>query len=137
MVFLVVMAVLNEVQRALMYVFVAASRGEMSGLEDITLPTLRHTIERQMKMLFAFMSMFWTTLWTAKISLMLFYRRLFTTSVKGYMFWWKVVFVVVIVTYLACFLSNFLVCPLRHRLSMDIGTSPFYFPLSCFFIFLT
>lgn len=65
------------------------------------------------------MLFFWTTLWAGKFSLLAFYRRLME-GVSGYMRWLWLVVVINVLTYLACFLSNFLTClPMQRRWSPD------------------
>ncbi|KAF8460078.1 hypothetical protein BDZ91DRAFT_851779 [Kalaharituber pfeilii] len=69
------------------------------------------------------MLFFWTTLWAGKLSLLSFYRRLME-GVQGYMPWWWGVLIINVLTYWACFLSNFLTClPLERRWSPDLMTN--------------
>ena len=79
---------------------------------------VRNAILGQKKMQFAFMVAFWNTLWSAKASLLMFYRRLFA-GVDGYMRWWWVVVISCIITWIASLLTDFMVClPLRRRFSL-------------------
>ncbi|KAK2741878.1 hypothetical protein FQN55_008166 [Onygenales sp. PD_40] len=62
-----------------------------------------------LKLMFSQMLLFWTTLWAGKFSLMAFFRRVVIGLPRYMMIYW-VVFVIVMATYLACMLSNFLTC---------------------------
>ncbi|OHW91983.1 hypothetical protein CSPAE12_09441 [Colletotrichum incanum] len=62
-----------------------------------------------LKLMFSQMLLFWTTLWAAKFSILLFVRRLVTGLPRYIRAWW-VFFVAVMLLYLACMFSNFLTC---------------------------
>ncbi|KAG6324134.1 hypothetical protein E4U22_003673 [Claviceps purpurea] len=62
-----------------------------------------------LKWAFSLMPLFWTTVWAAKFSI-LFFIRLLLVGLPTYMMWWRICFAVVLILYLACFVSHFLVC---------------------------
>ncbi|KAG0648038.1 hypothetical protein D0Z07_5941 [Hyphodiscus hymeniophilus] len=82
-----------------------------------------HTI-RALKLMFAQMLLFWSTLWAGKFSLLVFFRHM-VVGIPRYMHIWWGVFTLVLLTYLACMLSNFLTCvPLDKYWSATGCSSP-------------
>ncbi|KAG6036131.1 hypothetical protein E4U41_005761 [Claviceps citrina] len=68
-----------------------------------------------LKYAFTLMPLFWTTVWAAKFSILFFIRRL-VVGLPTYMMWWRVCFFMVMILYVACFLSHFLTClPLERN----------------------
>ncbi|KAF2736873.1 hypothetical protein EJ04DRAFT_144237 [Polyplosphaeria fusca] len=77
-----------------------------------------------LKLMFCQMLLFWTTLWSAKFSILFFFRRLVNGLPKYIRAWWAS-FVVVTLLYLACMLSNFLTCaPLKKYWSATGCSDP-------------
>lgn len=126
MLWLTVMVIMNNLSRDGIYVQMdMATLGYPSNPKFLVQDkmTARMLISNeilgQKKMQFAFMVAFWNCLWSAKASLLMFYRRLFA-GVDGYMRWWWVVVASCIVTWMISLLTDFMVClPLRRRFSMD------------------
>ncbi|KAK1989230.1 hypothetical protein LZ30DRAFT_576477 [Colletotrichum cereale] len=75
-----------------------------------------------LKLMFSQMLLFWTTLWAAKFSILLFVRRL-VTGLPRYVRAWRACFVAVLLLYLACMLSNFLTCTPLTRYWSTTGCS--------------
>lgn len=123
---LTVMVIMNHLARDGIYVQMdMATLGRPSNQkflvqDKITAGMLiSNAVLEQKKMQFAFMVAFWNCLWSAKASLLMFYRRLFA-GVDGYMRWWWVVVVSCIVTWMISLLTDFMVClPLRRRFSLE------------------
>ncbi|KAF3053180.1 hypothetical protein E8E11_011459 [Didymella keratinophila] len=65
--------------------------------------------QTSLKLMFSQMLLFWTTLWAAKFSILFFFRRLLNGLPRYIKAWWGC-FVVVLLLYSACILSNFLTC---------------------------
>lgn len=90
----------------------------MSGFAGMTIDDLNRVISAKLKLQFAFVIIFWTALWTAKISLMMFYRKLFM-SVNGYLLYWRITLGLLLVSYAGCMISNIVVClPISKRFSL-------------------
>ncbi|KAF2023709.1 hypothetical protein EK21DRAFT_105130 [Setomelanomma holmii] len=62
-----------------------------------------------LKLMFSQMLLFWTTLWSAKFSILFFFRHLIHGLPAYLMAWWAC-FVLVLLLYLASMASNFLTC---------------------------
>lgn len=115
---LTAMAILNQTSRDAIYLIELMASGGTPGPPFTTTEKISSTIIAQMKMQFFFMMLFWTTLWSVKGSLLMFYRRLFI-GVDGYMKWWWAVVGFCILTWLVSVLTNFMDCiPLRRRFSL-------------------
>lgn len=118
-VWLTVMAILNHLSLDAIYFMAAIAKGETPSAQFTTAEKIATTRVSQSKMQFCFMISFWNCLWSAKGSLLMFYRKLFT-GVDGYMKWWWIVVGSCIVTWMISLLTNFMVCmPLTRRFSMD------------------
>ncbi|OCK73288.1 hypothetical protein K432DRAFT_340507, partial [Lepidopterella palustris CBS 459.81] len=65
--------------------------------------------ETSLKLMFSQMLLFWTTLWSAKFSLLFFFRRLIVGLPKYMRIWWAA-FMIVLVLYIACMTANFVAC---------------------------
>ena len=116
---LTVMAILNQTSRDAIYLIEVIAAGGAPHPPFTTAEKISSAMIAQSKMQFFFMMLFWTTLWSIKGSLLMFYRRLFV-GLDGYMKWWWMVVGVCIVTYLASILSNIMDCmPLKRRFSLD------------------
>lgn len=119
MICLTIMAVMNQLQRETIYMILGLQTGLTPKKAYNTPEKVASAMIHQSKLQFVFMMFFWTTLWSVKASLLMFYRRLFI-GVQGYMRWWWVVVGICVVTWLMSFLSNFMDCmPLRRRFSLD------------------
>lgn len=118
-VWLTTMVIMNHTARDAIYLQMEiASGGRPSNPKFISKQVISDAILGQKKMQFAFMVGFWNCLWSAKASLLMFYRRLFN-GVDGYMRWWWLVTATCIVTWLISLLTDFMVClPLRRRFSL-------------------
>jgi hypothetical protein len=115
---LVIMAILNQFQRDTIFLIIDE---QDNGTEGLVTP---EATARQAKLQFVFLTLFWTCLWTIKLSFLMFYQRLFI-NVQGYMKWWWGVMAFCIVTWVACIMFNFLECsPLSRRFAMDIQGWP-------------
>lgn len=78
--------------------------------------------ETALKLMFAQMLLFWSTLWGGKFSLLVFFRQMVLGIPKYLRIWW-LVFTLVLLTYLACMLSNFLTCVPLHKYWSATGCS--------------
>lgn len=116
---LTAMAILNQTSCDAIYLIDVIAAGGTPGPSFTSQEIIFSTIIAQRYMQFFFMMLFWTTLWSVKGSLMMFYRRL-VVGVDGYMTWWWVVVAFSIITYLISIMTNILDCiPLRRRFSLD------------------
>lgn len=119
MVCLTIMAILNQVQRDIIYMIAIIAKGGVPSAPFTTPEKIASSMILQAKLQFTFMMFFWTALWSIKAALLMFYSRLFT-GVQGYMKWWWIVVVCCILTWLMSVISNFMDCiPLRRRFSLD------------------
>ncbi|KAF1347288.1 hypothetical protein EJ07DRAFT_91138, partial [Lizonia empirigonia] len=75
-----------------------------------------------LKLLFSHMLLFWTTIWAAKFSILFFFRRLLDGLPRYIKAWWAC-FIMVLLLYLACILSNFLTCRPVTRYWSSAGCS--------------
>ncbi|RFU35034.1 hypothetical protein B7463_g1268, partial [Scytalidium lignicola] len=77
-----------------------------------------------LKLMFAQMLLFWSTLWAGKFSLLIFFRRM-VIGIPKYLYIWWAVFTLVLLAYLASMLSNFLTCvPLQKYWSATGCSDP-------------
>ncbi|CAL3968565.1 unnamed protein product [Diplocarpon coronariae] len=122
-IFLTGVAALNQAARDSTYLLIALEEGhkpapQYKNLKDINAAEVHHKY-----MLFFLVMVFYLTLWSVKISLLLFYRRLLV-GLNGYMRWWWIVMWFTIASLLASTLSNFLSCiPLSRRFDLHPGAS--------------
>ncbi|KAL1960605.1 hypothetical protein VTO42DRAFT_7184 [Malbranchea cinnamomea] len=77
---------------------------------------------KALKLMFAQMLLFWSTLWAGKFSLLVFFRRL-VIGLPRYMRAFWVVFALVLLTYLGCMISNFLTCKPLSKYWSETGCS--------------
>lgn len=112
------MAIVNDMTRDAIYMVISLSKGSAPASPYETPEKIVAGIVWQLKMQFGFMVLFWTTLWSIKASLMMFYRKLFS-GLFGYMVWWWVMVGVCVATWLASILTNIFVClPMSKRFSL-------------------
>lgn len=62
-----------------------------------------------LRLQFAIIILFWTTLWAVKLSFLLYYKRLFA-GLPHQMFWWRLVSVFVGMAYLGCWATQLASC---------------------------
>lgn len=118
-IWLTTMVIMNHFARDGIYLQIdLAATGRPSNPKFTSKQLISDAMIGQKKMQFAFMMAFWNSLWSAKASLMMFYRRLFN-GVDGYMRWWWAVTAMCILMWLISILTDFMVClPLRRRFSL-------------------
>lgn len=71
------MAILNEKSKGVIYMLEIVAAGAIPAAPFDTLEAIAAGTVLQLKLQFVFVMVFWTTLWSIKASLMMFYRRLF------------------------------------------------------------
>ncbi|KAL6704806.1 hypothetical protein ACN47E_007610 [Coniothyrium glycines] len=95
------------------FVLVGDYMKAVSANPETQLPLPPQEFDRRMrtslKLMFAQMFLFWTTLWAAKFSAMFLFRRLIQ-GIPQYLKAWWVSFTVVLLLYLGCMASNLLTC---------------------------
>lgn len=124
---LIILACLNQYQSPVIYALISASKGEVLPPPYDTQLGLGLGLVYQAKLQFAFMIVFWTSLWCIKFSFLLFYHNLFV-GIQGYMRWWWGVVIFSIMTYVASLLTLFLSClPFRQRFSIERELSFFLY----------
>ncbi|KAG5935787.1 hypothetical protein E4U53_000359 [Claviceps sorghi] len=75
-----------------------------------------------LKYTFSLLPLFWTTVWSAKLSILFFIRRLLI-GLPSYMLWWRICLVVVVALYFACLCSQYLTCLPLERNWVPYGCS--------------
>ncbi|TLD26401.1 hypothetical protein PspLS_05141 [Pyricularia sp. CBS 133598] len=80
-----------------------------------------------LKAMFASMIVFWTTLWTAKYSILFFVKRV-VNGLPGYMQAWWACFALVTLLYLACIVSLFMTCMPLQKYWTILGEPNCYGP---------
>ena len=99
---LIAMGVLYTLITNFMFELALVSDGEMK-------PTLQFLVQAPffLKSQFAIILLFWTSLWSVKFSILLFYRKLFTgPSLR----WWWAVIVFTSFAYVGCWITQLLSC---------------------------
>ncbi|PBP21487.1 hypothetical protein BUE80_DR007679 [Diplocarpon rosae] len=112
-------AALNQAARESTYLLIALEDGKDPGPRYDTRDKIVDATIHHKYMLFFVVMVFYMTLWSVKVSLLLMYRRLFT-GLNGYMKWWWIVMWFTIISFTASFLSNVLSCvPLNRRFDLE------------------
>ncbi|KAK2625864.1 hypothetical protein QTJ16_005176 [Diplocarpon rosae] len=112
-------AALNQAARESTYLLIALEDGKDPGPRYDTRDKIVDAAIHHKYMLFFVVMVFYMTLWSVKVSLLLMYRRLFT-GLNGYMKWWWIVMWFTIISFTASFLSNVLSCvPLNRRFDLE------------------
>lgn len=84
-------------------------------------PSFIKGAELFLRMQFAIIILFWTTLWTVKLSFLVFYKRLFKKGQARTIFWWRLVTAFVVLTYVGCWATQLASCaPLWHYFKLGI-----------------
>lgn len=110
-----VMAILNQIVRDDIYLFVTIYNGGPTPPQYTSPAAVEAAIVRETKIQFPFMIIFWACLWSCKASLLVFYRKL-SINLTGYMKWWWAVVGICLVTFIMSVLTNVLTCiPLYTR----------------------
>lgn len=125
MMLLTLMAILNQISSPAIYLMVAIAEERMPSKLLASPEKIATARIFQSKIQFCFVILFWSSLWSIKVSLLMFYLRLLD-GVAGYMKWWWAVVGTCALTWIACILTNFTVCmPFTRRWSLDSkGQSP-------------
>lgn len=89
-------SILWQIYRPALYEFYAIQSGKKpftSGFVDRYMPFLHNIV--------SFTVLFYTCIWTVKLSFLLFFRRL-GSRVRGHTIWWWCVLVITVLTWVAC-----------------------------------
>ena len=76
---------------------------------EVPPPSFMQQAELFLKMQFAIIILFWTTLWAVKFSFLLYYKNLFA-GLPNQLFWWWSVSVFVFLAYLGCWATQLASC---------------------------
>ena len=98
------MAVLYTLVTPTMFILDTVSTGK-----ELPPPDIMSVGAFYLKCQFAIICLFWTTLWTVKVAILMFYKSLFNRLPKQMTLWWCVLGVVVVL-YVGCWGSQLASC---------------------------
>lgn len=94
-------------------------RIDNAAREKVTYPEMKNDHKTFVVLLTGSAIIFFTQLWSIKLSLLVFYRRLMT-GLPAHLRWWKAVLIFTIVTYIYSFITTLMSCGGPTRISKDL-----------------
>lgn len=117
-VLLVIIAIMYQVITPTMFIIDQVASTLSPGM--VPPPNFMEEATIFLKIQFAIIILFWTTLWAVKFSFLLYYKNIFA-GLPNHLFWWRIVCGLVLFAYLGCWATQLAACsPIVNYFSLGI-----------------